>query len=132
MGYARILQTSSNKNHQYTSGRISEQQYTSIGSSRHSKHVLHAATDQSASVPGLLPPAILIEDLSCTHNGGETYQLRDVSYVLPRGSKVALIGRNGCGKSSFLKSYSFRHKRFNVSHQNVDRITNLILNKVRV
>ena len=83
-----------------------EQQYTSIGSSRHSKHdivVLHAATDQTASVPGLLPPAILIEDLSCTHNGGETYQLRDVSYVLPRGSKVALIGRNGCGKSSFLK-----------------------------
>jgi hypothetical protein len=51
----------------------------------------------------LLPPAISIEDLSCTHNGGETYQLRDASYVLARGAKVALIGRNGAGKSTFLK-----------------------------
>jgi ATP-binding cassette subfamily F protein uup len=50
----------------------------------------------------LLPPAILIENLSCTHNGGETWQLKDVSYVLPRGAKVALIGRNGTGKSSLL------------------------------
>jgi ABC transport system ATP-binding/permease protein len=51
----------------------------------------------------LFPPAISIEGLSCTHDGGGTYQLKDVNYVLPRGAKVSLIGRNGSGKSSFLK-----------------------------
>jgi ATP-binding cassette subfamily F protein uup len=51
----------------------------------------------------LLPPAISIEGLSCTHDGGGTYQLKDVDYVLARGAKVSLIGRNGSGKSSFLK-----------------------------
>ncbi|KAI2499621.1 ABC transporter [Fragilaria crotonensis] len=50
-----------------------------------------------------LPPAISIESLTCSHNGGETYQLNDVSYVLPRGSKQGLVGRNGCGKSTLLK-----------------------------
>jgi ATP-binding cassette subfamily F protein uup len=44
-----------------------------------------------------------VENLSCTHNGGETYQLQGVSYNLQRGRKVALIGRNGTGKSTFLK-----------------------------
>jgi ABC transport system ATP-binding/permease protein len=50
-----------------------------------------------------LPPAISIENLSCSHDGGENYQLQEVSYVLPRGSKQGLVGRNGCGKSTFLK-----------------------------
>ncbi len=50
-----------------------------------------------------LPPAISIESLTCSHNGGETFQLKDVSYVLPRGSKQGLVGRNGCGKSTLLK-----------------------------
>jgi ATP-binding cassette subfamily F protein uup len=49
------------------------------------------------------PPALVIQDLSCTHNGGETWQLKDVSYVLPRGAKAALVGRNGTGKSTLLK-----------------------------
>lgn len=49
------------------------------------------------------PPVLSIENLSCTHNGGETYQLDGVSYNLQRGRKVALIGRNGTGKSTFLK-----------------------------
>lgn len=44
------------------------------------------------------PPAISIEGLSCSHDGGNVYQLKDVSYVLPRGAKVGLTGRNGCGK----------------------------------
>jgi ABC transport system ATP-binding/permease protein len=31
------------------------------------------------------------------------WQLLDVSYVLPRGAKVALVGRNGTGKSTLLR-----------------------------
>jgi ATP-binding cassette subfamily F protein uup len=49
------------------------------------------------------PPAIAIDSLTCTHDGGTTYQLRDVSYFLGRGAKAGLVGRNGCGKSTLLK-----------------------------
>lgn len=49
------------------------------------------------------PPAIAIEGLSCSHDGGQVWQLKDVSYVLPRGAKVGLTGRNGCGKSTLLR-----------------------------
>ena len=31
-------------------------------------------------------PAITMEDLTCSHDGGDTWQLRDVSYMLQRGS----------------------------------------------
>eukprot|EP00536_Pseudo-nitzschia_multiseries_P013663 jgi/Psemu1/320503/estExt_fgenesh1_pm.C_5980006 len=48
-------------------------------------------------------PVLTVEGLSCTHNGGETWQLRDVDFNLQRGAKAALIGRNGTGKSTFLK-----------------------------
>lgn len=50
-----------------------------------------------------LPPAISVEHLTCSHDGGTIYQLNDVSYVLPRGGKIGLVGRNGCGKSTLLK-----------------------------
>ena len=49
------------------------------------------------------PAAIQVENLSCSHNGGDTWQLKDVSYVLPQGARVALVGRNGAGKSTFLR-----------------------------
>ena len=34
---------------------------------------------------------------------GNTYQLESASYNLPRGGRVGLVGRNGCGKSTFLR-----------------------------
>lgn len=33
---------------------------------------------------------------------GNTYQLQSATYTLPRGARVGLVGRNGCGKSTFL------------------------------
>jgi ATPase subunit of ABC transporter with duplicated ATPase domains len=44
-----------------------------------------------------------VDNLSCTHNGGETWQAKDVSFVLPQGAKAALIGANGSGKSTLLR-----------------------------
>ena len=50
-----------------------------------------------------LPPALTIDGLTCSHDGGTVYQLKDVSYVLPRQRKIGLVGRNGCGKSTLMK-----------------------------
>lgn len=62
---------------------------------------INSNTDASSSA--LLPPAISVDALSCTHNGGETWQVKDVSFVLPQGAKAALIGINGSGKSTLLR-----------------------------
>ena len=57
----------------------------------------------TSSSPVTTAPVLTVEGLSCTHNGGETWQLKDVDFNLQRGAKAALIGRNGTGKSTFLK-----------------------------
>jgi ATP-binding cassette subfamily F protein uup len=87
----------------------------------------HQFSSSSQLAASAQPPAISIENLSCTHDGGDTWQLRDVSYVLPRGAskhlslsvhrlsarrltrlivhfaEIALVGRNGAGKSTLLR-----------------------------
>eukprot|EP01082_Thalassiosira_pseudonana_P001780 g671.t1 g671 contig10:503412-506258(-) len=62
---------------------------------------IDSAVTEEVSLSG--PPAISARDLTCTFDGGETYQLDSASYVLPRGARVGLVGRNGCGKSTFLR-----------------------------
>lgn len=57
---------------------------------------IDSAVTEEVSLSG--PPAISARDLTCTFDGGETYQLDSASYVLPRGARVGLVGRNGCGK----------------------------------
>lgn len=80
---------------------------TKSKSSRCTKLFAVASTDGSASTStsssSSSVPVLTVEGLSCTHNGGETWQLKDVDYNLQRGAKSALIGRNGTGKSTFLK-----------------------------
>lgn len=49
------------------------------------------------------PPALSIDKITCSYDGGKTYQLNDASYILQRSSKVALVGRNGAGKSTLLR-----------------------------
>lgn len=81
--------------------------YASSSFINHRTHWSHrhtAVRDLSSVSPGLAePPALQVEDLTCTHDGGDNYQLYEVSYNLPRGAKVALLGRNGAGKSTFLR-----------------------------
>eukprot|EP00804_Cyclotella_cryptica_P004918 CCRYP_004972-RB/>CCRYP_004972-RB protein AED:0.09 eAED:0.09 QI:150/1/1/1/0.87/0.77/9/651/747 len=60
-----------------------------------------SVASEEISISG--PPAITARDLTCTFDGGDTYQLNSASYVLPRGARVGLVGRNGCGKSTFLR-----------------------------
>jgi len=63
--------------------------------------VASSAETGTAGVAG--PPAIILDGLTCTHDGGTKYQLDKVSYNLPRGKRIGLVGKNGCGKSSLLK-----------------------------
>lgn len=59
-------------------------------------------TSPSSSQQQQQNPPITIESLSCSHDGGSTYQLNEASYVLNRGANIGLVGRNGCGKSTLL------------------------------
>ena len=61
--------------------------------------VLSFSVQSSTNIGALLS----IEGLTCSHNGGSVYQLEDVEYIVPRGAKIGLVGKNGCGKSTFLK-----------------------------
>ena len=61
--------------------------------------VLSFSVQSSTNIGALLS----IEGLTCSHNGGSVYQLENVEYIVPRGAKIGLVGKNGCGKSTFLK-----------------------------
>ena len=52
----------------------------------------------------LTGPAVLqLQELTCSHDGGTTFQLEKVSHVIPGQAKIGLLGRNGCGKSTLLR-----------------------------
>jgi ATP-binding cassette subfamily F protein uup len=62
-----------------------------------------STSSSSSSSSSRSGPVLSVENLSCTHDGGGTYQLQNVDFNLQRGAKAALIGRNGTGKSTLLK-----------------------------
>lgn len=80
--------------------------------SRHHPYILSSTTPSSCTRDNLTrvqlaaavePPALTLQNLCCTHDGGDTWQLHETSYVLPRRAKIALVGRNGAGKSTLLR-----------------------------
>jgi hypothetical protein len=57
------------------------------------KNVVQAEEEELANFVPALPPALSLDGLTCSHDGGTVFQLKDVSYVLPRTAKVGLVGR---------------------------------------
>jgi len=63
---------------------------------------------QSGLQPGPLRPGdadadFEFEDVSFRYAGREEFALRDVSLRIPRGERLAVVGLNGAGKSTFVK-----------------------------
>lgn len=62
-----------------------------------------ADTRADGTVPDRLTEGIAFEHLSFTYPGSTALVLDDVSFTLPAGTVVALVGENGAGKSTLVK-----------------------------
>jgi ATP-binding cassette subfamily B protein len=59
---------------------------------------------ESALLPSRdAPPGIVFQDVGFCYPGSERWSLRHVSLVIPPGEKLALVGHNGAGKTTFIK-----------------------------
>src|SRR5262249_35808748 len=48
-------------------------------------------------------PMILLEKVSKSYDSGATYAVRDISFQVPPGQLLVLLGGSGCGKTTTLK-----------------------------
>jgi ATP-binding cassette, subfamily B, bacterial len=59
--------------------------------------------ESALSSSGDAPPGIVFQDVGFCYPGSERWSLRHVSLVIPPGEKLALVGHNGAGKTTFIK-----------------------------
>ena len=50
-----------------------------------------------------LPPILRLEQVSLQASLGSSYLLQDISFDIPSGAKVAMVGASGAGKTSLLR-----------------------------
>src|SRR5215211_2977988 len=69
---------------------------------------IEAATPAPGAVAPAAEPVLRLEHLSTTFGG--TRALRDVSLEIAPGEIHALVGQNGCGKSTLIKTLAGYHE----------------------
>jgi osmoprotectant transport system ATP-binding protein len=47
---------------------------------------------------------IKVENVSKSHDGGQSFAVKDISFVVPQGHTLAIVGSSGSGKSTILKT----------------------------
>jgi ATP-binding cassette subfamily B protein len=62
-----------------------------------------AARPGTRPAPARLDDGIVFEHVSFRYPGAEQWALRDVSFRIPAGSVIALVGENGAGKTTLVK-----------------------------
>ncbi len=63
----------------------------------------NAARQADAEVPDRLEQGIVVDSMSFAYPGSDALVLDDVSFELPAGSVVAVVGENGAGKTTLVK-----------------------------
>ena len=67
------------------------------------------ATDSQIPFPKPLKNAIEFKNVSFRYNENSKWILKDINLIIPKGKTVALVGENGCGKTTLVKLLAQLH-----------------------